>query len=263
MANVVEHPNAAALRTMHVEIARPDPVHNKRAHHWVSLAQLEAVADACLHDGRLPAGNVSHSKYPGARRALQFQKGVILKLLVRVPLRQRNIRELKLEENLYKDGARQWHLHFKGSELKVGMRGGTVNEYHLNLSEDTDGLIPILEEWITVHRPKLPVTDAARSLLFLTQSGRPFTADALGPEIRDVVSMRTGKRFFPHMIRTVWATEYLTHPDTHGDYQTAATMLGDTLQVVIKTYYDVVNKDQHAKAKTFIGKALKPGKPAA
>jgi hypothetical protein len=262
IAKVIEHPHAAALRTMHVEIARPDPVHNKRAHHWVSLAQLEAVADACLQEGRLHPGNVKNSKRPGARRALAFQKGVMLKLLVRIPLRQRNVRELRLGDNLYKDDEGRWHLHFRGSDLKVGMRGNTVNEYHVNLSEDTDGLVPVIEEWMTVHRPKLPppVADAV-NLLFLTQSGRPFTDDSLSQEIKDAVTMRTGKRFFPHMIRTVWATEYLTAPETHGDYQTAATMLGDTLQVVIKTYYDVVNKDQHAKAKTFLASALKK-KPA-
>jgi integrase len=262
IARVIAHSNAGELRTMHVEIQRPDPVHNKRAHHWISLAQLEAVADACLQEGRGPFGGAKLSKYPGAKRALQFQKGVILKLLVRVPLRQRNVRELRLEENLYEDGVGHWHLHFQGSDLKVGMRGGRVNEYHVDLTEHTEGLISVLKEWIKDYRPRLPGA-AISPFLFVTQSGRPFTADTLLPELKDVVAMRTGKRFYPHLIRSIWATEYLTHPKTHGDYQTAATMLGDNLQTVIQNYYDVVNKDHHVKAKSFLASALKPETRAA
>jgi hypothetical protein len=36
-------------------------------------------------------------------------------------------------------------------------------------------------------------------------------------------------------------------------------MLGDTLAVVMQTYYDIIHKDQHAKAKAFLGKALRTG----
>ena len=42
--------------------------------------------------------------------------------------------------------------------------------------------------------------------------------------------MRTGKRFYPHIVRTMWATEYLKETQ---DFQTAATMLGDQLRTVI------------------------------
>ena len=65
-----------------------------------------------------------------------------------------------------------------------------------------------------------------------------------------------GQRFYPHLIRTIWATEYLE--DTQ-DFAAAATMLGDTLGTVMKTYYDLVHKDQHAKAKAFLDRALRTG----
>jgi hypothetical protein len=68
--------------------------------------------------------------------------------------------------------------------------------------------------------------------------------------------MHTGQRFYPHLIRTIWATEYL---QATGDFTTAATMLGDTLQITIRTYYDVVHKDQHAKARAFLSTALQQG----
>jgi hypothetical protein len=35
--------------------------------------------------------------------------------------------------------------------------------------------------------------------------------------------------------------------------------MGDTLQVTMKTYYHIINKDQHAKAKAFLGSALHTG----
>jgi hypothetical protein len=68
--------------------------------------------------------------------------------------------------------------------------------------------------------------------------------------------MRTGKRFYPHIVRTMWATEYLKETQ---DFQTAATMLGDQLRTVIATYYDVVHKEQIPKASAFLDKKLHTG----
>ena len=75
-------------------------------------------------------------------------------------------------------------------------------------------------------------------------------------ELASAVALRTGQRFYPHLISTIWATEYL---EATQDFTTAAVLLGDTLAVVMRTYYDIVNKDHHAKAKAFLGKALHAG----
>jgi integrase len=180
----------------------------------------------------------------------------MLKLLVRVPLRQRNVRELRLEEHLYQEPhTGHWHLHFQGGALKIGTRSGRVNEYHINLTTDTDGLIPVLEEFLATHRPRLPGA-ATSPFLFLTHRGHPFSMRALGTELSGTVAMYTGQRFYPHLIRSIWATEYLERTQ---DFTTAAVLLGDTLKVVMDTYYDVVNKDHHAKAKAFLGTALQAG----
>ena len=53
MANVIEHPARQALADFRRGLQLPTPLHTKRVH-WVSLATLEAVADACLHEGRAP-----------------------------------------------------------------------------------------------------------------------------------------------------------------------------------------------------------------
>jgi hypothetical protein len=261
IARVLGREEASALATLRNDMGTPEPVHNKEAH-WVTLAELNAVADAWLHEGRQPLPKDRRNRHHGARLAGRFQKGVMLKFLVRVPLRQRNIRELQLPKNLYQDHADHWILHFRGADLKIGRRGGRrgsiVNEYRLDLTDYSPTLLSVLDEWRATYRPRLP--GAAESpFLFLTHTGRPFNTHDLGLELKLAVGLKTGKRFFPHMIRTVWATAYLTHPDTYGDYQGAATMLGDQLQTVIKSYHHVVQKDYHAKAAAFLAKELHTG----
>jgi len=121
------------------------------------------------------------------------------------------------------------------------------------LSEYCPEWIPLLKEWLDTHRPKL--RNAATSpFVFLNARGTPFSGATLYQTLSALVSMRTGKRFFPHMIRTIWATECL---EQTKDFALAATMLGDTVKTVMASYYDVVAKDQHSKAKSFLGAALR------
>jgi hypothetical protein len=254
IANVCKHSQAPALADMRNTLKPPPPLHIKRVH-WVSLRELEEISEACLAEGRSPYLPFRLAKHPGARRATQFQRGVILKLLVRVPLRQRNVRELRVGENLYADHKGHWQLHFSGAELKIGTRGGQVNEYNLNLTEYAPELLPLFEEWRTVYRPRLP-NAATSPFLFLTQRGTPHTVQTLREELTYIVARHTGQRFYPHLIRTIWATEFL---EKTQNFTTAATMLGDTLAVVMKTYYDIVHKDHHAQAKAFLGTALHAG----
>jgi hypothetical protein len=252
IAVVLKHDNARALADFRNTLPKPPPMHAKRTH-WVSLAQLEAVAEACLAAGRSSYLVDPRSRNPGLRRASEFQRGVLLKLLVRVPLRQRNVRELQLERNLWKDQATgHWHLAFVGDELKIGQRGAEINKYELNLSTYRPEFIAVLEEFLTVYRPKLPNATAS-PFLFLSSRGAPYTMRSLHQDLAYIVALHTGQRFYPHLIRTIWATEYLR---ATGDFTTAATMLGDTLVVVMRTYYDIVHEDQHAKANAFLSTAL-------
>jgi hypothetical protein len=255
MANLLQHPAHPALKALRRTLKDPSPVHIKR-HHMVSLATLETVADACLADGRAPLPQIKAStQHPGAQRAVRFQMGLILKLLVRVPLRQRNVREMRLGQNLGKDAQTgHWQLEFRGDELKVGHRGAQVNRYHVDLSDYCPAWIPLLEEFLQVHRPKLPHA-AASPFVFLTRSGRPYTSDTMREELGHTVALRTGQRFYPHLIRTIWATEYLTSTPA-PDFVTAAIMLGDLVRTVMEAYFDIVNRDHHAKAKAFLAEAL-------
>jgi hypothetical protein len=257
IAKVLEQPARQELAALSNGLKAPAPVHIKR-NHMVSLATLEAVADTCLAEGRTPL--VPHrrraSLHPGVLRAVRFQRGVILKLLVRVPLRQRNVREMQLEKHLYNDPQTDhWHLDFRGDDLKIGHRGTQVNSYQLDLTDFCEEFIPLLKEFLTEHRPKLPGA-ATSPLVFLTQYGTPYTQGALRKELSDAVAMRTNQRFYPHLIRTIWATECI---EKTKDYGIAAEMLGDTLGVVMKTYYHLDKKAQQAKARAFLGTVLRTG----
>ena len=256
MAKVLHHEHARALADFRNTLKKPAPTHDKR-HHWVSLAQLEAVATALLADGRLPVvPHGHHAEHPGAKRASRFQCGLMLKILVRIPLRQRNLRELRLGHNLYQDTQTgHWHLHFRGDELKIGNRGQKVNEYHVNLTDDTTELVPVLEEFLGAYRPLLPGAQQS-PFLFLTRAGKPFTVHTLGVQLKTAVAMRTGIRFYPHLVRSVWAT---TAVGKKEEPATIATALGDTVKTVMASYYAFDEKDQRAKAKSFVAAELRTG----
>jgi hypothetical protein len=251
MAHVLEHPAHRALNALSNTLPPPAPLHNKRMH-WVSLRELEEVAEDCLREGRSPVIIPPGTLYGGQVRASRFQRGLILKLLVRIPLRQRNVRELRQGEHLFKDHAGHWQLRFQGGDLKVSTRGGQVNVYNVDLTDYCPELLPALTEFLTVHRPKLRGA-ATSPFLFLTQRGLPFSQQSLRVELADAVAMRTGQRFYPHLIRTIWATEYI---EEKRDFTGAAYMLGDNVATVLRAYQHILGKDQQAKAKAFLSTAL-------
>jgi hypothetical protein len=234
-------------------VVRPPVLHRKRLHHWVSLKELDTIANACVAEGRRPYLSHDTVRSPGVRGATRFQRGLMLKFLTRIPMRSRNLREMRLGKNLFQDRAGHWHLEFRGTELKVGKRAGRTNEYLFDLTQycppDHDDLLPALEEFLTVYRPRIPNT-TAHGPVFMTQLGTPYDVGTLRVELATIVARYTGQRFHPHIIRSIWGSEYLDeHP---GDFATVAEMLGNTVDVVLKTYYDVVPKAQQAKASTWL-----------
>ena len=254
IAVVLDHPKRRVLADLRNDLDPPVPLHDKQEH-GITLATLEQVADACLAEGREPYIFRKKDRLPGVRRATRFQAGMILKLLVRIPLRQRNVRELKLKTNLFADQSGQWHLRFSGDELKVGKRGSKANVYEINLTEYCPEMVPLLEEWQTVYRPRLPGAETS-PFLFLTYRGNPFTQRSLHEELGVAVVLRTGQRFYPHLLRTIWATAFI---EKFQDYAAAATMLGDTVGTVMRTYHRVRDAEQHAKGKAFLSEALHTG----
>ena len=264
IAKQLPHPSLATIKSYERDLPTPEPMHDKKAH-WITLRELEQVGLALLQDARKPV--TSHGKSvltrpsyhtvcasPGLVRAVQHQHALILRLLVRIPLRSRNIREMQFERNLYQDEANHWHLHFQGTQLKSGTRHGRSNSYHVDLTSYCPDLLPHLEEFLTVYRPRIP-QPPPRSYVFATRCGNAYTDHALRQELATHVLRRTNKRFYPHLIRTIWATEFISQT---RDFTTAAYMLGDTVQVVLQRYQEVLDKDHQDKASQFLTAVLRP-----
>jgi len=250
LAHVSNHPNADALRTYCRELPRPEPMHNKQ-HHWIMLRELEQVALSLTDEASKPV-TTPPNKRQGAKRALYYQRALILRLLVRIPLRQRNVREMLLGRNLYQDERQHWNLTFQGAELKVSHRDGKINSIEINLSQDFPELIPQLETFLQNHRPKL-LKGGLYQQVFLSQRGRPFTEFSVRDQLKTIVYAYTGKRFYPHLIRTIWATQYIA---ATGDFTTAAHMLNDRVDTVIKRYQEILGRDHVRKARAFLANIL-------
>jgi hypothetical protein len=255
IAKVLKLPCALEMAEFRNSCKLPKALHDKDQH-MVPRLVLEQVAEACLAEGRQPfINNDPRTRFSGRNCALRFGKGLMLKWLIRLPMRQRNLREMQLGRHLRKDHAGDWHLRYVGDDLKVKRRGKEDNVYARNLSTFCPDLIPLLEDWLTVYRPRLPQADTS-PYVFLTQRGRPYNELNICVELRYEVYSRTGIRWHPHMARDTWATEYIE--ESHGDLFGAAEALGNTPGQIQKTYVHPDQKLQQAKATAFNVGSLKP-----
>jgi hypothetical protein len=176
---------------------------------------------------------------------------LILRLLVRVPLRQRNIRSMELGRNLYQDQG-EWHLSFTGEELKIGHRRGRPNAFNVNLSTHCPDLIPHLDEYLQIFRPRHIHADVSR-YVFLTQQGRAYPDGTIASELKAHVYHYTQRRFYPHLIRTIWTTECIRKT---RNYALAARMLNDDVHTVWINYHELIEEDYDQQASDFVKQSL-------
>ena len=173
-----------------------------------------------------------------------------------IPYRQRNMREMQLDENLRKDAQGSWSITFRGEQLKIATKRGKINVFHLPFPHK---LVPILEEYLKTWRPLLLQRALEPSpYVFLTQNGTPYQRPILSRSTSQIVYRYTGKHWHPHIVRTVWATEWIQK--THGDFYTAAIMLNDRLETVIAKYTHLMEEDVAEKAYRLIDERNGQGK---
>jgi integrase len=241
-----------ALQQMRQSLPPVEAVREKSAH-WLSLQQLEEVG-LSLH----PLNDRRRQEFPNMRypyRARQIRTSrtmslyvefsLIIRLLIRLPMRQRCIREMQLGRNLYQDHAGVWHIRFVGTELKIARAHGAIKRYEFPFPPD---LVPALESWLQDWRPNLGAPESP--LVFLTQRGQPFNASRMGDMISRLTYRFTGVSVNPHMIRDIFATEYLNaHP---GDVMGCARLLGNTPEMVMQTYAHLLVKDADARMEAFL-----------
>ena len=124
-------------------------------------------------------------------------------------------------------------------------------------------LVPHLEEYLTHWRPRLLLPTRTKSettspYIFLSRSLRTYSVDSLNAIIKRRIYTYTGKALHPHMIRTIWATEWIRQ--THGDFYTAAIMLNDRLETVIAKYTHLLDENVAEKAYRLIEERNDKGK---
>jgi hypothetical protein len=172
----------------------------------------------------------------------------MLRLWTFIPYRQRNIREMRLHENLYHDHHGKWRIKFVGEQMKVAARNGKPTVFDLPFPTQ---LTSVLEEYLRTWRPILAKqTNDAFPHVFLQRNGLPYRTESLRRGTGGIVYSFTGQHWHPHIIRSVWATEWIRK--THGDFYTAAVMLNDKLETVIASYAHLLEEDVAEKAYTLI-----------
>jgi integrase len=233
-------------------------VRNKESR-WLTLAQLEEVGLSLypLNARRLqdypvlkqPRYNRRHSK---RWTALYVAFSLIIRLLIRLPMRQRCVREMLLGKNLYQDNAGVWQVLFVGAELKVAQRRGQENRYEFPFPSD---LVPLLEEYLQEWRPKIARPDDLH--VFMNSHGNPFTvAKEVGELIARVTYRFTGVAVTPHMIRDIFATEWLERYP--GDVAGVARYLGNTEAMVWAHYAHIIKRDVDQRAEAFRQQTFAP-----
>ena len=224
-------------------LPKPAPAYNKNDA-WVSLATLDQVARACWPKKK-PTDMDMRRQRPGLYEAARAGVSLMLRLWTYIPYRSRNMREMELGTNLSQDAHGKWRLTFRGEQLKIATKGGRVNVFDMPFP---DSLVPVLEDYLSLWRPILLAKAPQQcKLVFITRHGNPFTATALNRTTQDIVYRYTGNQcWHPHIIRTVWATEWIQK--THGDFYTAAIMLNDRLETVIAKYTHLLEEDVAEKA---------------
>lgn len=258
---------------------------------WLSLEQIEMCGINCYPRNSKRLAAVTDK----ARRKLQTlnttrghtlkyiakraQASLLVRLMIRIPLRARNFMEMSWNphqpengKNLFrKDGL--WYIRFSGSELKIGNRRGKVNSI---LHRVPSELTSLLEEVLTVWRPLItevpyhfPQENEATTwsyteppqarapeykkapqdvLLFLNRSCAPTNRDNIRDWVKSTTYAYTGVAVYPHLIRDIWATSYIK---ATGDFIGAAKRLGDTVETVMKHYAHLLDDDAEAKGDAF------------
>ncbi|HYR75736.1 MAG TPA: hypothetical protein VEM96_07810 [Pyrinomonadaceae bacterium] len=253
---------------------------------WLSLSELERVR---LSVYPLNARRVAELA-EGTRQSLLRRKGcsssgngrgyasavltsLLIGLDIRIPLRQRNLREMLWNpanpedgQNLYRHHG-NWYLRFSGKELKVSFRRGAVNSIEHEFPSD---LANLLEEWLWTWRPlqlsgqkeRQKGNECSRNgqeFVFLNMRGGPLTSFRVNEAFQNATYKFTGTAVNVHMIRTIWATEYIKATRNVID---AAFMLGDTVETVLKSYAKLLDQDCGKRASQWVAKTLKNEPPS-
>jgi hypothetical protein len=236
---------AESLKALRKRMPPLRPVYNKNEV-WIPLDELERVGVA-LWPLQSQEALASYMKYnqsrcwAGSKLASRAGLSLMLRLWVYIPYRQRNMREMKLDQNLYRTPEGHWRIRFASEELKVASKRGQLNIFDLPFPPT---LIKSLQSYLTTWRPILTGREHHPEV-FLNRYGQPYCEFTIRRALQGHIYSFTGRRWHPHIMRTIWATEWIK---SHGDFYTAAIMLNDRLETVIQNYAHLMEGNIAEKA---------------
>jgi hypothetical protein len=264
------------LRSFSASLGIPVKVQDKEKR-WLTLSELEMVGLAIYPQTvrrikRAATESAFTSPTGGSHKTIRSDgfrvlQSLLVRLLVRIPLRQRNLREMlwapiamEQGQNLFKKNG-VWRLRFRGNELKISEVKGEVHSLAYDFPSD---LVPLLEEWLYKWRPILIArqkeTDQGKErqtdgqqFVFINSCGRPLTRRQITLLAERATFKFTGVSVNPHTIRNIFATEFIKGTNNFID---AAYMLGDSVQTVIDTYAKLLDEDCAKRASKWISHTL-------
>ncbi|MGE5110562.1 MAG: tyrosine-type recombinase/integrase [Acidobacteriaceae bacterium] len=184
---------------------------------------------------RILCDKIQSGKRGPVEVALLYRDALLLKWLATLPWRQRNLRECRIGENIYKGGilpyvyvaqpnwvsdelarnpaAEFWQFAFRDIQTKTNhaVRGFLPRE-----------LADLLELYL-VHRKVLSSEGQYKGYLFLARSGKQLTAKQVTNIVSSTTLRHAGRRVTPHIFRDIFAYQWLDeHPE---DYLTLSKIL--------------------------------------
>ena len=213
---------------------------------WVAYDRLAEIPDRIREAYRKSVESDAESE------ALMLRDILLIRWLVTLPWRQRNIRECKLRAfadggNLFKEQIppnstiarpawvsealranpqeRFWQFRFRPQETKNG------KSVHAVLPRQ---LIEPLETYVNRARSTLVVTDH-HYRLFVNDHGRPFDPTRLEILVENLTLSYVNRRVNPHLFRDIFAVKWLEdHPE---DYLTLSKVLWHSnIQTTLRIY---------------------------
>jgi len=182
--------------------------------------------------------------------AVWAEHSLMIRLWVRRPLRQRNLRELGLfrgtwqgvpvNQNLIPQGDGTYRIHFEGPELKQGQRRVGKRQLRTNKWDESfpRSLLPQLQEWLTIWRPRL-IPDPSYPYLFVSRWGDPYNTPTMSRLFEKTIWTFTQDRpggpvaINPHAIRSLWVTQMTI---AGLDFATLTRIFGDSVGVTWERY---------------------------
>lgn len=161
---------------------------------------------------------------PTVMDAVAVQSALAIAILLRAPIRERNLASIDIVKHVHRVGPTQCHLVFAEDEVK------NREALDMPLSART---IELLDLYVQVYRPLL--AKHGGTALFVSFNGRQKAPHELGAQIAKFIKEETGLTLNAHAFRHLAGFVYLkAHP---GEYETVRRLLGHKSQQTTVDFY--------------------------